>query len=84
MDEKTYNEIIKPFGSYDRFKKRLEDIKADIEFLKRTGKDPLEISFQLYEIWEKEYLKLYNNDVKKAREDLIREWRRKLRSLKIS
>jgi hypothetical protein len=84
VDEKTYNEIIKPFGSYDRFKKRLEDIAAGIEFLKRTGKDPLEISFQLYEIWEKEYLKLYNNDVKKAREDLIREWRRKLRSLKIS
>jgi hypothetical protein len=38
VDEKTYNEIIKPFGSYDRFKKRLEDIKADIEFLKLTGK----------------------------------------------
>jgi hypothetical protein len=63
---------------------RLEDIEAGIEFLKRNKKDPLEISFQLYEIWEKEYLKLYNNDVKKAREDLIREWRRKLRSLKIS
>ncbi|MFP3218407.1 MAG: hypothetical protein RXQ99_07380 [Acidianus sp.] len=63
---------------------RLEDIKAGIEFLKRNKKDPLEISFQLYEIWEKEYLKLDNNDVKKAREDLIRDWRRKLRSLKIS
>ncbi|MFP3163755.1 MAG: hypothetical protein RXQ75_08020 [Acidianus hospitalis] len=58
MDEKTYNEIIKPFGSYARFKKRLEDIKAGIEFLKRNKKDPLEISFQLYEIWEKEFFKI--------------------------
>jgi hypothetical protein len=36
---------------------------------------------ELYEIWEKEYLKAFNGDVKKVREHLmeVREWGRSLR-----
>jgi hypothetical protein len=36
VDEKIYNEIIKPFSSYERFKKRVDDIKAEIEISRRT------------------------------------------------
>ncbi|BFI75897.1 hypothetical protein [Sulfurisphaera ohwakuensis] len=81
MDKKIYDEIIKPFGSYERFKKRVDDIKAEIEIRKRTGKTSEEIFLELYEIWEKEYLKAFNGDVNKAREHLmkVREWRRSLR-----
>ena len=84
MDEKTYEEIIKPFGSYERFKKKVEDIKFEIEMMKRSGKTPDEIFLELYEIWEREYLKAFNGDVKKAREHLmkVREWRRLLRRCK--
>lgn len=84
MDKKIYDEIIKPFGSYKRFKKRVEDIKAEIETNKRTGKTSEEVFLELYEIWEKEYLKAFNGDVKRAREHLmkVREWRRLLRPYK--
>lgn len=84
MDKKIYDEIIKPFGSYERFKKRVDDIKAEIEIRKRTGKTSEEIFLELYELWEKEYLKAFNGDVNKAREHLmkVREWRRFLRPYK--
>ncbi|WP_236752870.1 hypothetical protein [Acidianus sp. HS-5] len=82
MDKKVYEDIIKPFGSYERFKKRVDDIKFEIEMMKRTGKTSEEIFAELYEIWEREYLRAFNGDVKKAREHLmkVREWRRKLRN----
>ncbi|MGC9105115.1 MAG: hypothetical protein ACP5HQ_01630 [Thermoprotei archaeon] len=84
MDKKIYDEIIKPFGSYERFKKRVEDIKAEIETNKRTGKTSEEVFLELYEIWEKEYLKAFNGDVKRAMEHLmkVRELRRLLRPYK--
>ncbi|BDB99509.1 hypothetical protein [Saccharolobus caldissimus] len=81
MDKEIYDEVIKPFGSYERFKKRVDDIKAEIEIRKRTGKTSEEMFLELYEIWKKEYLKAFNGDVNKAREHLmkVREWRRSLR-----
>ncbi|ACP37813.1 hypothetical protein [Saccharolobus islandicus] len=81
MDKKIYDEVIKPFGSYERFKKRVDDIKAEIEIRKRIGKTSEEMFVELYEIWEKEYIKAFNGDVNKAREHLmkVREWRRSLR-----
>ena len=81
MDEETYEEIIRPFGSYERFRKRVEDIKSDLEVMKRTGKTSDELFIELYRVWEAEYLKAFNGDVRKAREHLmkVREWRRSLR-----
>jgi|GEM_PF-1916043 hypothetical protein len=81
MDKKIYDEVIKPFGSYERFKKRVDDIKAEIEIRKRIGKTSEEMFVELYGIWEKEYIKAFNGDVNKAREHLmkVREWRRSLR-----
>ncbi|BCU67880.1 hypothetical protein HS7_13170 [Sulfolobales archaeon HS-7] len=84
MDKETYEDIIRPFGSYERFKKRVEDIRSDLEAMKRTGKTSDQLFIELYRIWEAEYLKAFNGDVKKAREHLmkVREWRRSLRHSK--
>ena len=71
-----FEEIIRPIGSYERFKKRVEDIK--LELMRRSGRSPEELFLELYKAWEEEYLKAFNGDFKKAREHLmkVREWRR--------
>ena len=81
MDEKVFEEIIRPFGSYERFRKRVEDIKLELELMRRSGKSPEELFLELYKAWEEGYLKAFNGDVKKAREHLmkVREWRRSQR-----
>jgi hypothetical protein len=81
MDKEVYEDIIKPFGSYERFKKKVEDIKFELEMMRKNRKVPEEIFAELYELWEREYLKAFNGNVEKAREHLmkVREWRRSLR-----